>query len=70
MVVFRVDFGVITSVEGICVIFLYAVVGKGMARNLPSLNTPPVTEDRNQEGIYTGAFLHSIKNFVHPLVTE
>ena len=67
-VVMRMRRGEVAAVK-IEIVFLPAVIGQRLARNLSSSNTSTVGEYRKEQGIYTGTFLKHIKDllgtFIH-----
>ena len=50
------------------IVFLLAVIGQRLARNLSSGNTSTVSEYRKKQGIHAGAFLKHIEHFLRAFI--
>src|SRR3954447_5551275 len=52
------------------IVFLFAMIGQRLARNLSSGDAPAIGEYREEQGIHAGAFLKDIQHFLDTLIDE
>ena len=52
------------------VVFLLAVIGEWVSRNLPSGDTAAVGEDCKKQGVHAGAFLKDIQHLLGAFIEE
>ncbi len=70
LVVLRIDIGVGAAEEGVGVVLLLAVVGKGLAWHLASGDAAAVGEGGDEEGVYPGALFAVVEYLFDAFIEE
>src|SRR5215469_9583578 len=68
-VVLRMRSGEISAVK-IEIVFLLAMIGQGLARNLSSSDAATVGEDREKQRVYAGTFLKHIEDLLGAFIDK